>query len=249
MEKHIFIIDSFSKAFVNTSITFENIIIRRNSFNVITGKTGCGKTTLLNLLGLMDNITKKDKGDVIFNPDHRNNYNYSNLNANKSKHIRLNYFGFLFQQDHLFDDMTGWENVSLPYLVKNPKAKRKEAIEKCKVLIKQYSFHDLLEDNFMQRSPATYSGGQRHRVALLRSLIHDPEVIFADEPLASVDRNTALQILRLLDKQVQDGKTIVMIMHDTMTPLLQNNDIHLNMDKVNIIELSQFVKKNTKEKQ
>jgi len=242
MENHIFKINSFSKDFVNTSLTFEDIIIKRNVFNVITGKTGCGKTTLLNLLGLMDSISKKDEGEVVFYIENDNKY-YSKLNETQSKHIRLNYFGFLFQQDHLFDDMTGWENVSLPFLVKNPKAKQDKAEKKCKLLIEQCSFFDMLEDNFMERSPATYSGGQRHRVALLRSLIHDPDVIFADEPLASVDKDTAQQILQLLNKQIQAGKTIVMIMHDTMTPLLKTG---VDKEKLNIIDLNKFVKKEKK---
>jgi len=239
MDKHIFTIKSFSKDFVNKRITFENVNIKRCFFNVITGKTGCGKTTVLNLLGLMDTISKKDEGEVVFNIDNDTIY-YRKVNANQSKHIRLNYFGFLFQQDHLFDDMTGWENVSLPFLVKKPKAKLDEAIKKCRELIEQCSFTDMLENDFMERSPATYSGGQRQRVALLRALIHDPKVIFADEPLASVDKETALDILQLLNKQVQAGKTIVMVMHNTMTPLLETS---INIDKVNNINLNQLVKK------
>jgi len=215
-------------------IVFRNINVRRGTMTIITGETGIGKTTLLNMLGLMDDIVFSAKDDILFMPETRRRpISYKRIFWEQPQwveKIRFNYFGFMFQQDHLIDAMTGWENVILPYLLRYPEASIYEAIEKAEQIIVECRFHDML-NGLMERSPSTFSGGQRQRAALVRALIHDPMAIFADEPLASVDQLTAHQIVRTLAGQVQHGKTIIMVVHDTHEKMFED----LNVD---IIQLS-----------
>jgi ABC-type lipoprotein export system ATPase subunit len=219
----IFKVDNLKKTFLsarradNTYLRFKNIQIERGAMTLITGETGIGKTSLLNLLGLMDEMVLYHGDDIIFNPLDQSpvSYRYLLLEApERIEIVRYKYFGFMFQQDHLIDAMTGWENVILPYLLRYPKVTVDEAVEKAKNIIKACHFEDMLF-GLMDRSPATYSGGQRQRTALIRAIVHDPTVIFADEPLASVDQGTAKDIINILFQQKEKGKTVIMVVHDT----------------------------------
>jgi len=219
----IFKVDNLKKTFITpkrtdtTNLRFKNIRIERASMTLITGETGIGKTSLLNLMGLMDEMALYHGDDIYFNPADQPpiSYRYMLFEApERIEHVRYAYFGFMFQQDHLIDAMTGWENVILPYLLRYPKATNAEAIEKAKNIIKACNFEDMLY-GLMDRSPSTYSGGQRQRTAMIRAIIHDPMVIFADEPLASVDQETAKDIINILFQQREKGKTVIMVVHDT----------------------------------
>jgi len=220
----IFKINSIKKSFYGKTsyqspdLVFNEIYIQRGSLTIITGETGIGKTTLLNMLGLMDEMTIQEPDDILFKPFSKarpiSYQKIINDNPSDIEKLRYRYYGFMFQQDHLIDSMTGWENVILPYLLRYPKSNVTIAKNKAEKLIDECKFDDMLH-GLMDRSPSTYSGGQRHRAALIRSLIHDPTAIFADEPLASVDKQTARDIVTILARQSQKGKTIIMVVHDT----------------------------------
>jgi len=210
------------------TLQFKDLFVRRGSMTIITGETGIGKTTLLNMLGLMDEIEFYDNDDIFFIPEPNHPFiSYKELYQNSPEeieNIRFEYFGFMFQQDHLIDSMTGWENVILPCLLRYPGISVQEAALRAKNIIRDCKFNDML-DGLMNRSPSTFSGGQRQRAALIRALIHDPIAIFADEPLASVDYNTALEIIRILYKQTLYGKTIIMVVHDTHEVMFENIEV------------------------
>ena len=230
----IFKVDNLKKTFLTTKrsettyLKFKNIRIERGALTLITGETGIGKTSLLNLLGLMDEMVLYHGDDIWFNPLDQPPISYRQMiqeTPERMEQVRYAYFGFMFQQDHLIDAMTGWENVILSYLLRYPEASTSEAIDKAKRIMKACHFDDML-NGLMERSPATYSGGQRQRTALVRAIIHDPMVIFADEPLASVDQGTAKDIINILTQQKENGTSVIMVVHDTHEYLFDSSTVN-----------------------
>ena len=220
------------------TILFKSFTIDRGKITVLKGETGIGTTTLLNMLGLMDEIAFTKDDNITFFPKPDKPFHYKDVFAasffRKEKAletIRKNYFGFMFQHDHLIDGWTGWENVILPYLIRFPGTSPSVPKKKAKQLIESCQFDDMLD--IMDRSPATYSGGQRQRAALIRAIIHHPKVIFADEPFASVPERRAKRIIEILTEQAKKhGVTTIMVAHDT-------HDRVLNQEGISICALSE----------
>lgn len=177
-----------------------NINIEQGDFVMIMGKSGSGKTTFLNILGLLDSF---DEGKYNFNGN-----DVSNLKENDKAELRNSYMGFIFQQFHLIESLTIGKNVELPLLYKaNMSYKtRNEFIERYLDMV------DLL--NKKNQLPLELSGGQQQRIAIARALINDPYVIFADEPTGALDSNTGTEIMNILKKLNEEGKTIIMVTHD-----------------------------------
>ena len=177
-----------------------NFSIEIGEFVMIMGKSGSGKTTLMNSLGFLDRF---DDGIYNFNGE-----NVTNISENKKSELRNRYMGFIFQQFHLIDSLTIGKNVELPLLYKGgvPHKERKELVEKYLKLVG-------LEEK-INRFPKELSGGQQQRIAIARSLINDPYVIFADEPTGALDSETSTQIMEILKKLNEEGKTIIMVTHD-----------------------------------
>lgn len=177
-----------------------NFSIEKGEFVMIMGKSGSGKTTLMNSLGFLDRF---DDGIYNFNGE-----NVTNISENKKSELRNRYIGFIFQQFHLIDSLTIGKNVELPLLYKGgvPHKERKELVEKYLKLVG-------LEEK-INRFPKELSGGQQQRIAIARSLINDPYVIFADEPTGALDSETSTQIMEILKKLNEEGKTIIMVTHD-----------------------------------
>jgi len=237
------------------SIKYPEIIIKRKKINIIQGTTGIGKTSLLNLLGLMDKTDfnlSESESDVLYRPEpnlkeisyRRDVYN----NSKKEVSLIRNDFGFLFQHDHLLDDMTCRENIEIRYFLKFPGQKKDEVKIKTDILLELKGFQDLkYQENTnspppINRSPASLSGGQRHRVALLRALIHSPRVLFTDEPLASVDEKTAKSIVEVLVEEVhKKGVTIIAVIHDKEKDLFSDSSEMLNIIDLNNSTVVNFI--------
>jgi len=230
-------------------IKYPKITIKRNKINIIQGTTGIGKTSLLNLLGLMDKTDlnlSEEESDILYRPEpNKPTISYKNDIYNNSKQkekLIRNDFGFLFQHDHLLDDMTCWENLEIRYFFKYPQKTKKKVKKKIETLLDLQGFSDLKKSEKklpppINRSPASLSGGQRHRVALMRALIHNPRIIFADEPFASVDEETARNIFKVLIEKVEkDDITIIAVVH--------NKEKHLfskHKEKINTIDLNKLM--------
>jgi putative ABC transport system ATP-binding protein len=199
-----------------------NLKIKEGEFAAVMGKSGCGKTTLLNILGCMDRF---DDGEYLFN-----NTDIKTLDKKQLALFRNKNIGFIFQAFHLINDMTAVENVELPLGLAGVKAK--EMRDKAMKLLEYVG----MEDKALHR-PAELSGGQQQRVAIARALANNPKVIFADEPTGNLDEECGIQVMNLL-KELKDknGVTIIMVTHDP--DIAQYADYTIHMKDGNITSTS-----------
>lgn len=177
-----------------------NFTVEQGDYVGIMGKSGCGKTTLLKILGFMDRQTE---GDVIFEGVDTNE-----LWREQLTDIRRRKIGFVFQDFNLMDSLSVKENIMLPVLI--DKVDQKKCEEKALVLEKQFGIEALEEKN-----PYELSGGERQRVAICRALISNPSIIFADEPTGNLDSKSGKVVADEFQKINKElGKTILMVTHD-----------------------------------
>ena len=175
-------------------VLFQNFneIIKDNEFVVFSGKSGCGKTTLLNIIGGIESI---DDGKILVD----------GIDVTKKKNL-LNYFrdkvGFLFQNFALVENKTVKENLRLV---------RKES--RTQVTIEEALQSVGLEDK-LNHKIYTLSDGEQQRIALARLMIKRCSIILADEPTGSLDRENTDIVLEILEKNHQQGKTIIVVTHD-----------------------------------
>ncbi|CZR96909.1 MULTISPECIES: ABC transporter ATP-binding protein [unclassified Clostridioides] len=177
-----------------------NLEIDSGEFVMIMGKSGSGKTTLLNILGFLDVF---DEGRYIFDGT-----DVTNLSENERSVFRNINIGFVFQQFNLIETLNVYQNVELP-LIYNKALKKSEREEIVEDKLKSVGLLDKLK-----QKPLQLSGGQQQRVAIARCLANDPQIIFADEPTGALDSETSKEIMELLTKLNEQGKTIIMVTHD-----------------------------------
>ncbi|NLZ64132.1 MAG: ABC transporter ATP-binding protein [Lentisphaerae bacterium] len=171
----------------------------KGGFWAIMGPSGSGKSTMLNILGCLDRPT----GGKYF----LNGQDISSLNDNELSDIRLKYLGFIFQSFNLIPQLTVEENIALPlYYLGWPEKQSNERARELAAMVG-------LEKRLAHR-PTELSGGQQQRVAIARALANDPVFLLADEPTGNLDSNTSKEIINLLAKLNQDGKTIIMVTHE-----------------------------------
>lgn len=177
-----------------------NLEIESGEFIMIMGKSGSGKTTMLNILGFLD---KLDEGKYYFDGT-----DVSNLSENKRSEYRAEYVGYVFQQFNLIDTLTVSQNIEIPLIYSGvrDKNKRKELVAK---RLKEVG----LEDKALSY-PNHLSGGQQQRIAIARALVNNPKIILADEPTGALDSETGKEIMRLLTELNESGTTIIMVTHD-----------------------------------
>ena len=165
----------------------------------LIGPSGSGKSTLLNLISLVD---KPTLGSIKFNDD------IVNFTNNKKNDIfRAKNIGIVYQQNNLLPDFTALENVYLANLSINNNKDR--AIFKAKDLLRRIGL-----SNRLNHFPYQLSGGECQRVAIVRAIINDPDIILADEPTGSLDLNTAKEIFQLLNNQKKPNRLIIFATHN-----------------------------------
>ncbi|MGL4338462.1 MAG: ABC transporter ATP-binding protein [Turicibacter sp.] len=177
-----------------------NIKINSGDFVIIMGKSGGGKSTLLNILGLLDQF---DEGDYIFDGE-----NVTHLTEIERSYFRNKNIGFIFQQFHLINTLTVGQNIELPLQYDN-KLGKKERLEAVKEKLRMVSLSEKINQH-----PFELSGGQQQRISIARALVNDPQLIFADEPTGALDSTTSNEIMTILEELNLAGKTIVMVTHD-----------------------------------
>lgn len=177
-----------------------NFTIEEKEFVGIMGKSGCGKTTLLKVLGMIDKATD---GNVYFKEK-----DVKHLYGDELADIRRKEIGFIFQDFYLMDSLTVRENIMLPMILDKgePEVMKKKAEQYAEL----FGIQHLLEKN-----PYELSGGEKQRVAICRALMNDPDLILADEPTGNLDSKAGKIVVDTMEKINQElGKTIVMVTHD-----------------------------------
>ena len=162
----------------------------------ITGKSGCGKTTLLNIIGGLDSV---DSGEIFVQEK-----SLSSFSAKEYDSYRNTFVGFVFQEYNLLTEYTVEYNVKIAMELQGRKADDKEVDD----LLKEMEI-----EGFKTRKPSELSGGQRQRVAIARALVKEPRIIMADEPTGALDSATGIQVFDTLKKLSKD-KLVIVISHD-----------------------------------
>lgn len=200
-----------------------NIEIKEGDFTVIMGSSGSGKSTLLYTLSGMDTPSM---GNVWYGQE--DIAKYSN---DKRAVFRREHCGFIFQQMYLSDTMSVMDNILVCGLL--TKKKPKEVAQRAKELLEAVG----LSDGCYNKFPSQLSGGEAQRVAIVRSLINQPQIIFADEPTGALNSTHATQVLDVLTTVNEKGQSIIMVTHDQKTARRANRILYLK-DGVIIDELT-----------
>ncbi|CUO25342.1 MAG: ABC transporter ATP-binding protein [Sarcina ventriculi] len=176
-----------------------NLSIKTGQSIAITGRSGCGKTTLLNIIG---GLLDFDYGDLFIN-----NININSLSLNQIADYRKNYFGFITQNFNLLDDRNVFENVALPLYYSS--IKKSDIQKRVNTILTTLDISHLAQKNIKN-----LSGGEKQRVAIARALVKKSKIILADEPTGSLDEKTELDILNIFSKLKNSGITLIIVTHN-----------------------------------
>ena len=198
-------IDHLTKHYELESVTVRalrgvSLTVDHGEFVALMGPSGSGKSTLLNLLGCLDRPTH---GRYILGDD-----DVSGMDDDRLSEIRSRYLGFIFQSYNLLPQYTVVENIEIPLLYQGCRINEKTR-NRCIQLAELVGLGNRLDHRPMQ-----LSGGQQQRVAIARALVNDPHVILADEPTGNLDSKTSDEIMQMLIRLNNAGKTIIMVTHE-----------------------------------
>ena len=178
-----------------------NIEIRKAEIVAISGASGAGKTTLLNILSTLDRPDENNSSSLFID-----NHEVFDLKKNDLANFRNQKIGFVFQFHELIPELNVIENICLPGWIK----KDIDVKKKARKLLKYFGLQD-----FADKKPLTLSGGEKQRVAIARSLINDPKIIFADEPTGNLDSKNSKILFDLFFKLRDDYDcSVVIVTHD-----------------------------------
>ena len=190
-----------------------NLDVDKGDFVAFMGPSGSGKTTLLNLLGGLDVPTR---GNITVASDE-----ITHMSGHKLTEWRARHVGFVFQMYNLIPVLTAFQNVELPLLLtKLSKAQRRNHVETALGVVG-------LADR-MSHYPRQLSGGQEQRVAIARAIVADPTFLLCDEPTGDLDRQSADEIIALIERLVREyDKTVLMVTHDPVVARRAGTTLHL----------------------
>jgi putative ABC transport system ATP-binding protein len=190
-----------------------NLEIRKGDFTVIMGDSGAGKSTLLYALSGMD---RPSLGAILFGNEDISHYSDDKLALFRRKHC-----GFVFQQVYLMDSMSVLDNVLTAGLLTGQN--RRKLNQNARELLKQVGIEPKLWNKF----PNQLSGGEKQRVALVRSVINEPEILFADEPTGALNSQNTAAVLDILTEMNRRGQSIVMVTHTVAAAERGNRILYL----------------------
>ncbi len=176
-----------------------NFKVEKGEFVSIMGSSGCGKSTMMNILGCLDTLSL---GEYILDGE-----DVSKISGKKLAFVRNKKIGFVFQSFNLLPKLSALQNVELPmvYAGIGREERRKKALRSLDIVGLLGREH---------HKPNEMSGGQRQRVAIARSLVNDPAIILADEPTGNLDSKSTFEIIEIFQKLNNEGVTIVMVTHE-----------------------------------
>ncbi|OGE38916.1 macrolide ABC transporter ATP-binding protein, partial [Candidatus Daviesbacteria bacterium RIFCSPLOWO2_01_FULL_38_10] len=193
-----------TKIYLSGEVSFQalkdiDLEVKKGEFLAIIGASGSGKSTMMNIIGLLDHPTsgtyKLDGHDT------------SRLQENTLAEIRNSKIGFVFQSFNLLARTSAIDNVSLPLIYAGVDSA--ERSKKAKQALEQVG----LADKFSSH-PNQLSGGQQQKVAIARALVNNPEIILADEPTGNLDTRSGEEVMAIFENLHKEGKTIIMITHE-----------------------------------
>ncbi len=189
-----------------------NLTVEEGEFLSIYGPSGAGKTTLLNLIGALDKPTSGKI--VVFDHD------LGGYDENFLATFRSAYIGFVFQSYNLISTLTAVENIA--FVVELAGWERERIKKRSDQLLQLVGLEDRAN-----HFPAQLSGGERQRVAFARALANDPPLLLADEPTGNLDVETGLEVVNILKRIKEEGKTIIVATHDEKLLKLANRSLCL----------------------
>ena len=207
-------IDGEKETRVLKGIDFE---AEMGSWISIMGRSGAGKSTFLYQISLLDHPTSGDV--VIFGKDTHD------LSHEERTRFRLNELGYVFQDYALLPDLTAIENVAVPIMMQGKS--KAEAYEESKKSLERVGLGSRLAN-----LPSQLSGGEQQRVSVARAIAHKPKILFADEPTANLDAESAWTVLELFRELHKDGQTIIMVTHEDEYTKYSTRIIHLDDGKI-----------------
>ena len=201
-----------------TALDNINLEIKDGEFVSIIGKSGSGKSTMLNVLGMLDDW---DSGEYILD-----GIKASDLKGNEVAKIRNQKMGFVYQNFNLLPKLSAVENVALPLMYSGKS--NKENMKVAKEYLELVGLSDKLHNK-----PTQLSGGQQQRVAIARALVNKPKILFADEPTGALDSKTSKDIMSLIQRVWKEqGITVIMVTHDEGLASQANRIIRVSDGKI-----------------
>lgn len=194
-----------------------DFVAKEKDFVAIMGRSGAGKSTLLYQMSMLDEPTE---GEIFINGK-----NVLKLSQQEKTRFRLKELGYVFQDYALLPDLTALENVALPLLMLGEN--KKLAYKHAKKMLERVGLGHRIAN-----IPANLSGGEQQRVSVARAIVHNPKVLFADEPTANLDNYSSKQVIDIFKELNNAGQTIIMVTHEEEYAKVAKRIVRLDDGKI-----------------
>lgn len=190
-------------------LTVEQLELPIGKMVILLGKSGAGKSTILETLGLMNN-TLSPESELLFSPNDKEQYRFEKIWANPQiADIRKRHFSFIFQNTNLMPNFTVYENICLTQMIQG--TSYKDALQKARETMRRIGLQEIDE----HKKPHELSGGQRQRVAFVRAITPNFSVLFGDEPTGNLDEINSRELMTMLRDNIQQhGRTAIIVTHN-----------------------------------